>query len=133
MKIHVFPRERSSEEWDDIRNQVESDVTDKLKSFGVDKDLRVSHVAGPKIRFLFNMNERDDARKLYKDIAKNSGFFGQNIAATIFYVKSEQVFCEHADREAKLFYEQEETRKAQQEERRKKQGDKPMRQEGGRN
>lgn len=106
MKIHVFPRSGTApEEWDEIRDQVESDVTEQLKSRGADKDLRVSHVNGPKIRFLFNMNEREDARKLYKDIATKSSYFGQNIAATIFYVKSEQVFCEHADREAKLFYE----------------------------
>lgn len=89
MKIHVFPRERAAEEWDSMSNQVEIDVTEQLKSRGVDKDFRVSHVGGPKIRFLFSMDERDAAKKLYKDIAKNSSFFGNNIAATIFYVKSE--------------------------------------------
>lgn len=53
--------------------------------------------------------------------------------ATIFYVKSELVFCEHADTDAKLYFEQEESRKLAQEERRKKQGnDATVRKEGGR-
>jgi len=61
MKIHVFPRERASDDWDNMSNQVETDCTEKLKSRGVDRDLRVSHVGGPKIRFLFSMGEREEA------------------------------------------------------------------------
>jgi hypothetical protein len=89
MKIHVFPRDRvPEEEWDEMKNQAEEDVTNKLKDRGVDKDLRLNHVSGPKIRLNFSMSDKDEATSLYRDIAKNSSFFGAKIAATIFYVKS---------------------------------------------
>ncbi len=89
MKIHLFPSRRaklSQEDWLAQRDSFEDSVRRYLADKGA-VDLKTSFMSPDKIRFLFNLGDRESALEVFHTITHKQSIFGHELSAKIFYVK----------------------------------------------
>ena len=79
------------------------------------KEMNTSVISKPgmpaKIKFMFQIGDQDKAYDLYKSLSYSKVFekTGENVQ--IYYSKPESVFCEYADKEAEIWYAEQEKAK----------------------